>query len=128
MSVVLSESLISIPHLLLVLFGVISADISLGRAYKACYEIDSHYQRNEIADFFSYFAEGFKFEIFFNYHTLEYAISMPKLLYFIVAIRANLVQTQILLYKKRTIATFLLKLSRLHLETTVLHRYETLKT
>tara|TARA_Y100000766_G_scaffold47169_1_gene37411 strand:+ start:316 stop:558 length:243 start_codon:yes stop_codon:yes gene_type:complete len=61
------------------LLGVISAEIRLGRAYKACYEIDSHYQRNEIADFFSYFAEGFKFEIFFNYHTLEYAISMPKL-------------------------------------------------
>lgn len=69
MSEVLSESLISIPHFFLVLFGVISADISLGRAYKACYEIDSHYQRNEIADFFSYLAEGFKFEIFFSFHT-----------------------------------------------------------
>ena len=58
MSVVLSESLISIPHFFLVLLGVISADIILGPAYKACYEIDSHYQGNEVTDIFSYFAVG----------------------------------------------------------------------
>ena len=61
MSVVLNESLISIPHFFLVLLGVISADMILSPAYKACYEIDTHYQWNEVTDLFSYFAEGFKF-------------------------------------------------------------------
>ena len=45
----------------LVLLGVISADMILSPAYKACYEIDSHNQRNEVTDLFSYFAEGSKF-------------------------------------------------------------------
>ena len=80
MSVVLNESLISIPHFFLVLLGVISADMILSPAYKACYEIDSHYQWNEVTDLFSYFAEGFKFQSFFSFHTPQYAISMPKLL------------------------------------------------
>ena len=80
MSVVLNESLISIPHFFLVLLGVISADMILSPAYKACYEIDSHYQRDEVTDLFSYFAKSSKFQSFFNLHTLYYAISMPKLL------------------------------------------------